>query len=131
MNVIDWQHALNPKLLHQVRVNRTRRQRAWKNEYGIETPNTALDLQMERLMPILKAPLHANTRESWIQVSKIMPFCMRSKAFTDYEFAQRSSVENEEAEREAEMNGGNRDTVQLADPMQNFKDTKSHRAKTI
>jgi hypothetical protein len=128
MNVIDWHYKLSPTYLHQVRVNRTRRQRGGGDEYGNKTPNSALDLHMERLMPILKSPVHNNTKESWIQLGKVMPFCMRSKAFTEYEYSQRSDYEYSTAEKVAEATGEGIDDLQLADPMQKLKPTTEPRA---
>jgi hypothetical protein len=55
---MEWHYLISANSLHQVRINRMRRQKGGCNQDGKPTPNTALDLHLERIMPIYKAVKH-------------------------------------------------------------------------
>ena len=42
-----------------------------------------MDLHLERMIPIYKAVKHCNSAESWVEISKFIPFSMGCRKFTD------------------------------------------------
>ena len=89
---------------------------------GRQSEETALDQHMERLMPFFKSFNHKGTRESWVEISKILGFCMRCKSFVDAEFIRNYDQEYAEgAAREA--SGKNVHPAEMSDPLKKAKRT--------
>jgi hypothetical protein len=94
---MEWHYLASANVLHQrVWINRMRQQKGGCNQDGKLTPNTALDLHLERTMPIYKAVKHRNSAESWVKISKFIPCSMK---FTDAEMSRRMLLEFIEAEQ--------------------------------
>jgi hypothetical protein len=99
---MEWHYLSSANILHQVCINRTRRQKGGYNQDGKAMTKTALDLHLERMMPIYKAVKHHNSAESWVEISKYIPFRMRCRKFTDAEMSRRMLLELIEAEQAQE-----------------------------
>ena len=84
---MEWHYLASANVLHQVRINRMRRQKGSYNQDGKPTPNTAMDLHLERMMSIYKAVKHRTSAESWVEISKFILFSMRCHKFTDAEMS--------------------------------------------
>jgi hypothetical protein len=64
LRVMETQYNAPPHVLHQVRINRARRQRSGLDNDGKERNNTGMDDHMERLMPRMKKGSHTGTLEA-------------------------------------------------------------------
>jgi hypothetical protein len=120
---MEWHYLTSANALHQVRINRMRRQKGGFNQDGKPTPNTALDLHLERMMPIYKAVKHRNSAESWVEISKYIPFSMRCRKFTDAEMSRRKLLEFIEAEQAVEAGLLPPTGTEIADPTRANKTT--------
>jgi hypothetical protein len=109
-------------VIHQLRMNRTRKQWDIVDTDGYRTPNKGLDDLMERLMPHMKKFPHCGTFESWIKVSKELVCCMKAKLFASFYTKLRRDIQHEQNER---YNEGNEDCAgnDMADPSKTKKKT--------
>jgi hypothetical protein len=121
LRVMETQYNAPPHVLHQVRINRARKQRGGLNNEGKERTNTGMDDHMERLMPHMKKGSHDGTLDAWRRVSKQLIFGLKAKAFAAFYTKMRKDAEYELAERQEEL--GLEAMGPKADPLLHTKKT--------
>lgn len=125
MKVMERWYALPAQVLHQVRVNRSRRQRDIVDSDGYDSPNTAFDELMERMMPPTKKFSHVGTFESWRRISMILMFCLQCKKFVEQNVTNTNDFEYE---MNCRVNESNIDSKEVMGSP--FGDTKRSTAPT-
>ena len=115
-------------ILQQIRINRTKHQKARSNKYTLYPKESALDQIMERLMPFFKSMNHNGTEASFVRVSQMLTACQRAKQFVQFYTRGRGDGEYELAERFMESAGivddeEAKEKDQVVDPCQSNKTT--------
>jgi hypothetical protein len=117
MRVMEKHYLLPTDVLHQVRINRTRKQRDTRDTDGVYSPSKGLDEIMERLMPHMKKFSHCGSFQSWIKISKELMFCLKAKSFVSFCTKMRQDAEYEMNERAYESFVGDDKEGTPSDPL--------------
>ena len=125
LRIIELYYQRLPNyVLHQIRVNRTKRQKRGSTP-SWNTKESALDQIMERIMPFFKAMNHNGTEASFVKVSRMLTACQRAKHFVEFYTRNRMDGEYELAERLKEQRNetDEKQVLQTTDPGQRKKKT--------
>ena len=123
-----YYHGIPISILQQLRLNRTKRQRAGSAP-SVFQKESALDQIMERLMPFFKGMNHLGTEASFIKVSQMLTACQRAKHFVEFYTCGRADGQSELAERLREDGSQGQDEEKVADPGKRNKKTTYPRSR--